>query len=154
MQAFAHFLKNEYIPLLKKLEPRQKGLWGKMDAQQMVEHMRDIFKVANGKFKMPLMDDNPVHLEKKRAFLLTDFPFPQNAKGPGVPDEPIPHRAANMEEAIARLEPEIDAMFAAYDTDPSLLLMHPAFGELDYDRQLRYLSKHVYHHLRQFGLAD
>lgn len=154
MNDFRSFLRNEYIPLLQKLEPRQQPQWGKMDAQQMVEHMRDIFRLANGKIKMPLMDNDPVHVEKKRAFLLTDFPFPKNAKGPGVPDEPIPHRAAGMEEALAKLKPEIDEMFAVYDADPSLLLMHPAFGQLDYELQMRYMQKHVFHHLRQFGLAD
>lgn len=154
MNDFKSFLQNEYIALLRKLEPHQQPQWGKMDAQQMVEHMRDIFKLANGKIKMPLMDNNPVHVEKKRAFLLTDLPFPQNAKGPGVPDEPIPHRAADMEEALTKLKPEIDEMFAAYDADPSLQLMHPAFGELDYELQMRYMQKHVFHHLRQFALAD
>lgn len=154
MNDFRSFLQNDYIPLLQTLQPHQQPKWGRMDAQQMVEHMRDIFKLANGSIKMPLMDKNPTHVEKKRAFLLTDLPFPQLTKGPGLPEDPIPHRAAGMEEALKKLKPEIDAMFAAYDADPALQLMHPAFGELDYDLQMRYMQKHVFHHLRQFGLID
>jgi hydroxymethylglutaryl-CoA reductase len=154
MDNFTHFLKHDYIPLLKKLKPGQAGAWGKMDAQQMVEHMRVIFMAANGKIPLKLLEKDPVHLEKKRAFLLTDLPFPQNAKAPGIPDEPVPHKYSSLDEAIAKLEPEINATFKAYADDPSLTLMHPAFGELDYQLQLRYLNKHVFHHLRQFGLAD
>jgi hypothetical protein len=92
-----HFIKHDYIPILQTLTADHKAKWGKMDAQQMVEHMRDIFKLANGK---------------------------------------------------------IEEVFTVYAADPDKLLMHPVFGELDYDLQIRYLDKHVRHHLRQFGLVD
>jgi hydroxymethylglutaryl-CoA reductase len=154
MDNFKHFLQYDYIPLLKKLTPNQPAAWGKMDAQQMVEHMRLIFMAANGKISLTLLEKDPVHLAKKRAFLLTDHPFPQNAKAPGIPDEPMPYKYSNLEEAIAKLEPEIELMFKVYTADPTLILMHPAFGELDYDLQMKYMHKHVFHHLRQFGLAD
>jgi hypothetical protein len=116
--------------------------------------MRIIFMVANGKIPLTLIEKDPVHLAKKRAFLLTDLLFPQNAKAPGIPEEPVPHKYSNLEEAIAKLEPEIEGMFKAYENDPALILMHPAFGELDYELQMKYMNKHVFHHLRQFGLAD
>jgi hypothetical protein len=151
-ETIVHFLKYEYVPLLRTLTPHQKGKWGKMDVQQMVEHIRDVFKVANGKIVLPLLNTNPEKLAKMRAFLLTDLPFLENTKSAVMPEEPRPHKYATIEEAIAKLEPEIDAVFTFYAADPSKTLMHPVFGELDYELQLRYLDKHVRHHLRQFGL--
>jgi len=125
-----------------------------MDAQQMVEHMRDVFKVANGKIALPLLNTDPERLAKMRAFLMTDQPFAENTRIAVVPEEARTHKYAGIEEAISKLEPEIEDVFAVYSTDHSKLLMHPVFGELDYELQMRYLDKHVRHHLRQFGLVD
>src|SRR6478609_8304198 len=149
-----HFIKHDYIPLLQTLTADHKAKWGKMDAQQMVEHMRDIFKLANGKILVPLLNVDPERLARSRAFLLTEDPFPINIKGAGVPEEPRPHKYNSLTEAIAKLEPEIEEVFTVYAADPDRLLMHPVFGELDYELQIRYLDKHVRHHLRQFGLVD
>ncbi|MES2327989.1 MAG: hypothetical protein V4539_00210 [Bacteroidota bacterium] len=154
IDSIVHFLKSEYVPLLLTLKSDQKPKWGKMDAQQMVEHMRDVFKVANGKITLPLLNTDPERLAKTRAFLLTDQAFAENTRIAVVPEEPRPHKYAGIEEAVAKLEPEIDDVFTTYAPDHSKLLMHPVFGELDYELQLRYLDKHVRHHLRQFGLVD
>ena len=148
------FLKQDVIPLLHKLSPRQKGNWGKMDAQQMVEHLEDVCKVANGKIEMQLLNTDPAGLAAAREFLLTELPFRENTKVPVMPEEPRPHRYATLEEGIARVERELFGVFAVYAADPSLELMHPIFGALPEELQFRYLYKHVYHHLRQFGLVD
>ena len=34
------FLKEEFVPLLRQLQPTTQPVWGKMDAQQMVEHLK------------------------------------------------------------------------------------------------------------------
>ena len=154
LESKVHFIKQDYIPLLHKLTADQKGEWGKMDGQQMVEHMRDIFKLASGKILVPLVNTDPERLARSRAFLLTEDPFPPNVKGPGVAEEPRPHKYSSLAEAISKLEPEIEAVFTAYANEPGKLLMHPVFGELDYELQIRYLDKHARHHLRQFGLVD
>ncbi len=66
------FLKNNFVPLLRKLQPGQKGKWGKMDAQQMVEHFRQVLKVANGKIQLPLHNPDKERLEKIRTFLMSE----------------------------------------------------------------------------------
>ena len=154
IDSIVHFLKHEVVPLLRTLKADQKPRWGKMDAQQMVEHMRDVFKAANGKIVLPLLNTDLERLAKMRAFLLTDQQFQENTKSGVMPEEPRPHKYTSIEEAIAKLEPEIADVFNVYAPDHSKILMHPAFGELDYELQIRYLDKHVRHHLRQFGLVD
>ena len=43
------FLLTTYPTLLRKLDHYTKGLWGKMNVQQMIEHMIDSLREANGK---------------------------------------------------------------------------------------------------------
>ncbi len=148
------FLKKECIPLLYKLVPGQQGNWGKMDSQQMVEHLRDICKLANGKIILPLLNTDPEKLAQARAFLMTEGLFKENTRVPVMPEEPAPHKYANLEEAITKTKAELECVFTAYAADPSLKLMHPMFGELNYAEQIHYLDKHIRHHMRQFGLVD
>lgn len=148
------FLQNDVIPLLYKLDPLQKGKWGKMDGQQMVEHLRDICKVASGKIVLPLVNTDPEKLAQARSFLLSEQPFRENTKVPVMPEEPRPHKYKSLEEAITKTAEELQEIFTVYAASPSLVLMHPIFGELNYAEQLQYLNKHIRHHLRQFGLID
>jgi hydroxymethylglutaryl-CoA reductase len=154
LQDKENFLKHDYIPLLQKLTSGQKGNWGKMDGQQMVEHMRDVFKVANGKIVLPLLDADPEKLARGRAFIMSDGSFPQNAKVAVMPEEPRPYKYSDLPEAIHKMEIEMQDVFTAYASDKNKTLNHPVFGELNYEQQINYLDKHVRHHLRQFGLVD
>jgi len=43
------FLKNTFIALLKNVKGNETGKWGKMNAQQMVEHVSGFFKVSTQK---------------------------------------------------------------------------------------------------------
>lgn len=149
-----HFLKHGCIPLLYTLTPEQKGRWGKMDGQQMVEHLRDVFKVANGKIVLPLLNTDPEKLAKARVFMMSDAPFRENTKVPVMPEEPHPHKYSSLQEAISKTEAELNDVFTVYAPDPAQTFNHPLFGELNYAEQIQYLDKHVRHHLRQFGLVD
>lgn len=148
------FLQNDIIPLLYKLDPLQKGKWGKMDGQQMVEHLRDICKVASGKIVLPLVNTDPEKLAQARSFLMSELPFRENTKVPVMPEEPRPHKYSSLEVAISKTEEELKEIFTVYTSNPSLVLMHPIFGELNYAEQVQYLDKHFRHHLRQFRLID
>ncbi len=148
------FLKHQCIPLLQQLNPAQKGKWGKMDSQQMVEHLRDIFKLANGKIVLPLLNTDPDKLAKARAFMMSEGLFQENTRVPVMPEEPRPHKYSGLQEAITKAEEELNEVFTVYAAEPSKVLMHPMFGELNYEEQIHYLDKHVKHHLRQFNLVD
>ena len=154
MEDKVHFLKTECLSLVRQLNPDQKAKWGKMDAQQMVEHLRDLFQLANGKIVLPLLNTDPEKLAKARVFMMSEGLFQENTRVPVMPEEPRPHIYKDLAEAILKLEPELNDVFAFYAPDPAKTLMHPMFGELDYTQQIHYLDKHVRHHLRQFGLVD
>ena len=42
------FLTSKFINLLQALDPNSNGKWGLMNVHQMVEHLIESFKVANG----------------------------------------------------------------------------------------------------------
>lgn len=148
------FLKNDVVPLLRNLPAGQTAVWGKMDAQQMVEHLREVFQLANGKIVLPLLNTDPVMLAKARDFVFSEEAFGKNIRVPVVPEEPRPHKYGSMEEAIQKTATELADVFTVYASDPQKTYMHPVFGEFNYAEQIHYLDKHVRHHLRQFGLIN
>ena len=63
------FISNKLIMLLNDLPATAIGKWGKMNGQQMVEHLSGFFKVSTGKLKFPLV--TPIeHLPKYREFFI------------------------------------------------------------------------------------
>jgi len=145
------FLKNDLISLLKKLHGDEKGKWGKMNAQQMTEHLAGFFKVSTNKIHFPLTTP-PEHLPRYKEFLMSDKEFRENTKAPVLPEEPLPLQYATMQEAIDDLTNSVDDFFAFFKDDPSRTTLHPAFGELNFNEWVQLHHKHVTHHLKQFGL--
>jgi len=148
------FLKSEFIPLLKQLNPGGAPRWGKMNAQQMVEHVTAFFKVSSGRLRLPLVTPAE-QLPKFREWLMTEKPFRENTKAPSsiVPDEPLPLRNADMNEAVAQLEKSVEEFFLCFkERDASKTTLHPVFGELNFSEWIQLHHKHVTHHLKQFGI--
>ena len=65
------FLKKDLVAMLKKLKADEKGKWGIMNAQQMVEHFIDAVQNANGKLVLPVLNEGE-RLQKSREFLLSE----------------------------------------------------------------------------------
>ena len=145
------FLKEDVIPILKKLKGNEKGNWGVMNAQQMVEHLIDAVKSANGKLILPPVSEGET-LEKMRLFLMSEKPFNENTKNSLLPEEGVPTKYPGMQSAIEQLKIELDYFFNAFKKDPELKTSNAFFGELDYDMNIQFLHKHIVHHLKQFGL--
>lgn len=152
-QAKADFIKNKFIPLLRSLSFDAKGKWGKMNGQQMVEHVAGFFKVSTNKVHFPLVTPAE-HLPKFKAFLLSDKEFRENTKAPVLPEEPAPMHFVNMEDAVADLENEVKYFFDRFENEQGLITQHPVFGDLNFDEWILLHYKHVMHHLKQFGLLQ
>jgi hypothetical protein len=147
------FIQNETISRLNTLSTKDMGKWGKMNAQQMVEHVSDFFKVSSGKIVLPL--STPVEvLPKYKEFLMGDREFRENTRAPVtvVPEEPFPARHPSFSGSVNELRSEIDAFITYFKDHPDAKTVHPVFGELDYGEWVLLHYKHVTHHLRQFGV--
>ncbi len=147
------FLKKDFLPLLNNLTADAKGNWGKMNGQQMVEHVSGFFAVSYEKLKFPLVTPED-HLPKYKEFLMSEKEFRENTKAPAqvLPDEPIALRNKNMQEAMNVLEKSVHNFFAYFSENPEKKTMHPVFGELNFEEWVQLHHKHVIHHLKQFGL--
>ncbi|CAN5418752.1 hypothetical protein BH11BAC2_BH11BAC2_20270 [soil metagenome] len=146
------FLSQTFVAELKKLDPQTPALWGKMNVQQMIEHMSDSIRMANGKDQQNLYtstDQLPVY----RSFMLSEKPFRQNTKNALMGEEPLPLRHGSNSEALHELKTEIDDFIALFENQPGLVMMNPIFGELDFDQWLHLFDKHARHHLLQFGVS-
>jgi len=146
------FLKNDFIFLLKHLAPDARGQWGVLSGQQMVEHFIDVVKNASGKLKLPMINQGE-KLEKARASMLSDKPFPENLKNPFMTEIPPDTRKPTMQGAIEKLQKELNYFFELFEKEPAYTTHNAFFGELDFDSNIHLLHKHAMHHLKQFGLV-
>lgn len=146
-----NFLEHQFMPLVKKITPTVPARWGKMNAQQMVEHVAGFFRISTNKIKFPFV--TPLEqLPKFRAFLLSEKEFRENTKAPVLPDEPFPVRFATMDESAADLERQVQYFFKYFSGDEEKKTLHPVFGELNFEEWVQLHHKHVKHHLKQFGV--
>ena len=149
------FLKDDLLRLVDKLKGDEKAMWGKMNAQQMLEHVSAFFKVSTEKIKFPLTT-LAEHLPKYKEFLLSEKEFKENTKAPAtvLPEEPLPLRYSTIQEAKDQLKKSVEEFFKFFKDDTSKTTLHPVFGQLNFDEWVQLHHKHVIHHLKQFGLAE
>lgn len=146
-----NFIKEGFTSLLGNLAPGTTSKWGKMNAQQMIEHVADFFKISTRKITMPFVS-SPEHLEKLRAFLYSDKEFRENTRAPVLPDEPLPIRNSSLNDAVIELKNEINEFVQLFEHSPGLSTQHPVFGDLNFEEWILLHYKHVVHHAKQFGL--
>jgi hypothetical protein len=147
----AQFLREEFTHGLAETDADTPRKWGKMNLQQMIEHMADYVRIASGKMAAPNVTPEDV-LPRMQKFLDSEKPFPENTPNVLMPAEPTPAKHATKEEAIAELQAEIDDFFAVYEQNEGKITANPFFGDLDFEHQVQLLHKHATHHLRQFGV--
>jgi hypothetical protein len=146
-----NFIEKELAPGLRTLHPSAKGVFGVMNAQQMVEHLSDYVRIASGKVPVKALYDDEV-TKKMYAFMMSEKPFRDNTPNQLLPDVPPAWRNPSMDAAVDELEKEIADFFKVYAASPGLRVQSPFFGQLNAEEQVQLLHKHAVHHCRQFGL--
>lgn len=145
------FIKEEFIPLLRSLDADAMPLFGKMNVQQMIEHMAYSFRQASRLIPLAPVNNEEVTL-KMFTFMMSDRPFKDNTPNPYLPEVPAAPVFVTIETALADLQSAIDVFFATFENKPELRILNPFFGNMNYDEWLHLLHKHSWHHLRQFGI--
>ncbi|WP_299669290.1 hydroxymethylglutaryl-CoA reductase, degradative [uncultured Polaribacter sp.] len=135
--------------LLSSLKADAKPLFGKMNGQQMVEHVSFLLKVSNGKVDADFFVEDDKSARRK-AFLNTEGELQIGFKAPMLSEEPYPAKFSTMQESINNLilqTNDFQKHFENVKTEN-----HPFFGELDYEYWKKFHAKHFTHHFKQFGL--
>lgn len=148
----AVFLKTALVPAIAGIAPDRRPDWGKMNLQQMTEHMsREGFGWASGRIPQQAVTPDE-HLPRMQAFLMSEKPFRENTPNSLMADEPPATVHPGMTGALHELQQEIDHFFAVYEQEPGKKVLNPFFGTLDFGMQVQLLHKHALHHLLQFGV--
>lgn len=145
------FLSVTFPNLVAQLDANAKGVWGVMNAQQMVEHMSYSIRIANGRLPMQIVTPAE-NLEKVKGFMLSDKPFRENTKNSMLPDTALPLEQSDMQHAIEELKNEIRFFIEVFQKEPEKIITNPFFGDLNFAEWIHLLHKHATHHARQFGL--
>lgn len=147
------FFTKEYIPLLKTLTGSEKGNWGVLSPQGMIEHMTDSIGIAWKRVTHPMQTPDVI-LEKVRSFALSDKEFKPGTKNSLMTEEAPALRNFSIESAITELDNEINSFVAFYKANPDAVVTNPFFGDFNYEQWLHLLHKHAVHHLKQFNLTN
>lgn len=145
------FLKRELIINLKKISPNEPPRWGKMNPQQMIEHLSESIRIANGKIIKELVTPQD-KLQKVYDFMMSDIPFKENTRNSQMGDFPDPIRNSSINEAMEEFEKELNLFFEVFEKNPGIRIMNPFFGNLNYEEWTHLFYKHATHHLKQFGI--
>ena len=138
----------EVLNRLSKIDPKQKPLWGKMNAGQMLAHCKEAFKVPLSEKKLPRMFLGILVGWMVKSKLYNDSPWKHNL--PTAPNFIIKDER-NAEKEKTELIALINRFYKAGPHGISKF-PHPMFGTFTPDQWGMSMYKHIDHHLRQFGV--
>lgn len=148
-----HFLLNTFPQLLRSTSENSPAVFGKMNLLQMIEHMSDSIRIANGKDAHTKILTPEERIGPMQDFVRSEKEFRPNTKNLLMKDEPVPARSASKEEAIRELEAELNAFADYFKDQPEKIQRNPFFGDLNFDMWIKLLYKHAIHHLKQFNVS-
>jgi len=136
---------------LSQLKEDTTAAWGLMDAQNMVEHLREQFRIAIGESEGGIFVPED-KIEKYQESLFNYQAMPVNFKHPQMPEGKAKHKLENLAAAKAGLLEEFDKYQQYYKENPEAVHNNAMFGTLDKYMWDLLHRKHFDHHFRQFGL--
>jgi len=138
--------RRELLERFDRLKPDATPLWGKMNASQMVGHLVDWMKMANGELvTAPL--NRPLRFPLIKQVVIYWLPWPK-----GVPTAPE-LLSKNQRDFVG--EHAVFRRYLATVEKPDAKKVwpeHPAFGALNTREWGALGYRHTDHHLRQFGV--
>lgn len=140
------------LSALSRLSNSNKPLWGKMNAQEMVEHLSDMLMMARGTGNFNI-DVDAETIARRQQFLLSDKELAKNIAVPFT-KELIELRNDELELAVDEFTDEWLNFIELYENNPDTSVVHPYYGALDFNLWLKMHDKHFMHHFKQFGLIE
>ena len=151
---YKHFLYEEFPVLLRGLKADTPALWGKMNAQQMIEHLMLVVSASNGRILVKPTADPERLAYRKMRFFEKDVPMPRNFRVDFAPEEPSPVQFANIEDAKMQLFNQLQRFDDYFAEHVGITTIHPVFGPFNFDEWVENHARHFRHHLMQFGLIE
>ncbi len=150
---FAVINKDTITDYLHKLTENTKPNWGKMNAQEMIEHLEYSVRVASGEIQDFEIETPEKILEKVHESIYTHTFMPKNYKAPKVLKERLVKlQYENLAEAKVKLIAAYAEFLEFFKENPEVKTKNAVFGELDKFEWDLVHTKHFNHHFEQFGL--
>jgi hypothetical protein len=144
-------LRSSMWDALAPLRPDATARWGRMTAQQLVEHLEWTFACSTGTRTVACFIPEE-HRPKYLTVLAHDRPTPQGFENPALTSGLPALAHGGFDAATAALRREVELFLSLAQSAPDARRMHPLFGPIDAEQWSRTHYKHVRHHLTQFGL--
>jgi hypothetical protein len=138
--------------LLSALQPETPALWGRMNAQNMIEHLVEAVEYTNGKRVADLRFPPDKASRQRQLLVHSDFVIP-NGVTSYLPDATKTKRFNDLATAIFELNNELDAFEDFFKTE-GMTATHFEFGPMNYKEWIIWHGKHFTHHFKQFGLLN
>lgn len=141
--------------LLNGLTENTKPNWGKMTAQQMLEHLETTILYSIGELEAEKCFTPEEHLEKYQDSLYNHRKMPKNFPAPFLPEDgTLPElKYKNLEQAKEKFLENLQKYQIYYRENPEAEHMHFVFGKLNKEMMELMHRKHFTHHFEQFGLV-
>ncbi len=136
---------------LNNLTQDAKPLFGKMNGQQMVEHLSNVTQIANGNWKVDVYVSDE-KTKRRKPFLNTDNEIQIGFKASFLSEDPIPLKFNSIQEAIDDLIVQVQFFEEIFKNEENRTVTHPFFGELNGEYWKKFQVKHFTHHFKQFDL--
>lgn len=146
-------LRRRLLEALAALRASARPQWGRMTAQEMVEHLLWAFELSTGEAQAGCPIPEPQR-QRAKAFLYDNRPTPREFMNPVLAAGLPPLRHDGLTEAMASLRTAANQFLGQAASAPDITRTHPVFGPIGMDEWARAHFKHTYHHLLQFGLLS
>lgn len=136
------------VERINKLSSESKAVWGKMGPAEMLYHCSQAMESAFGSLKLKRSFMGMLFGSMAKKQMLGEKPFKQ-----GLPTDSNfkAKDTKNFGEEKSRLIKLVEK-FAASGESGLSTEPHPFFGRMTSDEWNKLMSKHLDHHLRQFGV--
>ena len=150
--SWVDFLNESFVrEKLGRLSIDSKPIFGLMNAQQMIEHLSAITKIASGNWQVVVFVSDE-KTARRKPFLDTENELEIGFKPNLLAEEPNPLQFNSIQEAIDDLVYQIRYFIKVFEGNPTRTVVHPFFGELDFEYWKKFQTKHFTHHFKQFEL--
>lgn len=144
--------RKELNSIMGALQPETQAMWGRMNAQNMIEHLVEAVEYTNGKRVADLCVPPAKADSQRRLLVHSDFVIPAGVTG-YLADATKTKRFKDLATSILELNKELDS-FECFFQNEGNLAMHFEFGPMNYAEWLIWHGKHFTHHFKQFGLLN
>ena len=151
------FIKIDYKDFdkrLKNLNADTVPKWGRMKAQEMLEHLETTMKYSTGELVTDSCKTPEEQLEMFQDSLYNFRKMPKDFPAPFLENGILPElKYKNLDQAKVQFIESVKQYQIYYRENPKAEHLHFIFGTLNKEMMELFHQKHVTHHFEQFGLV-